>query len=163
VSETERAEFIKHIIKTDSERRFLRDLERYLAQADNCFQQFDWWAFSKIDESLDEVYLWYYDPNSNRMAKFKPDFIFWLQKGNDYWIVFVDPKGTEHLDWQRKLEGYRQLFEQDDTPKEFRYNDLTARVLLLFYTADRNLIPADAQRGYWFDRVEQLTERIRQP
>ena len=163
VSETERMEFIKHIIKTDSERRFLRDLERYLAQADNCFQQFDWWAFSKIDESLDEVYLWYYDPNSNRMAKFKPDFIFWLQKGNDYWIVFVDPKGTEHLDWQRKLEGYRQLFEQDDTPKEFRYNDLTARVLLLFYTADRNLIPADAQRGYWFDRVEQLTERIRQP
>ena len=35
-----------------------------------------------------------------------PDFIFWLQEGERYFIVFVDPKGTEHRDPDRKIEGY---------------------------------------------------------
>ncbi|GBC94874.1 hypothetical protein HRbin16_00659 [bacterium HR16] len=155
VSESERVEFIRHIIRTNSERQFVRALEGVLAQPENAFKELDWWAFSKIDESLDEVFLWYCDPNANRMAKFKPDLIFWLQKGNDYWIVFVDPKGAEHIDWQRKLEGYRVLFEQHGKPREFVHNGYTVRVLLLFYTSDSNRIPT-TERDYWFDRVEQL-------
>lgn len=155
VSETERAEFIMHIIKTDSERRFLRDLETYLGQENNRFQQFDWWAFSKIDESLDEVYLWYYDPNTGRMARFKPDFIFWLQKDNRYGILFVDPKGLAHTDWTHKIDGYRNLFEQDGRPRVWQYNGLTVEVLLRLYVNDRGKAPNE-YRDCCADAIDAL-------
>ncbi len=45
--------------------------------------------FSKIDETLDEVYI--------------PDFIFWLKKDNNYFIVFIDPKSTEFTKYQNKI------------------------------------------------------------
>jgi hypothetical protein len=41
--------------------------------------------FIKIDETLDEVYIPYYDYADNSLKKFKPDFIFWLKKDNNYW------------------------------------------------------------------------------
>jgi len=34
--------------------------------------------FSKLDESLDEVYIPYYNPNMNKISRFYPDFIFWF-------------------------------------------------------------------------------------
>ncbi|MCX7992825.1 MAG: DEAD/DEAH box helicase family protein, partial [Fimbriimonadales bacterium] len=155
MSETERADFIKHIIKTDSERKFLRDLEQYVAQSGNCLTPLDWWAFSKIDESLDEVFLWYYDPNGGRMARFKPDFIFWLQRGDRYWIVFVDPKGLAHTDWMHKVEGYRSLFEQGGRPREWRHNGLTVQVLLRLYTDDVSKAPS-AYRRYCADTIKEI-------
>lgn len=66
---------------------------------------------SKIDETLDEVYIPYYRPKTNRTEKLKPDFIFWLKKGNDYTILFIDPKGTEYTDAYRKIDGYSKIFE----------------------------------------------------
>ncbi|VUT25144.1 MAG: hypothetical protein MOIL_00885 [Candidatus Methanolliviera sp. GoM_oil] len=80
----EKVDYIKHIIKTQSETRFINDLESYLTKDDNKFNEFDWWLFSKLDESLDEVYISYYNPNynpnANKFSKFYPDFIFWLKK-----------------------------------------------------------------------------------
>ena len=55
----EKVDYIKHIIKTQSEARFINDLEGYLTKADNKFKVFDWWMFSKLDESLDKVYIPY--------------------------------------------------------------------------------------------------------
>mgnify|MGYP005843226071 CR=1 FL=1 len=81
VSETEKIDYLNHIIYVDSEVRFVEQLEEYLAKPDNVFKQFYWWMFSRFDQTLDEVFIPYYNPKENNIAKFKPDFIFWKQKG----------------------------------------------------------------------------------
>jgi len=81
VSETEKIDYLNHIINVDSEVKFIEQLEEYLAKPDNVFTQFDWWMFSKLDQTLDEVLIPYYNPKENNIANFKPDFIFWAQKG----------------------------------------------------------------------------------
>jgi type III restriction enzyme len=141
LSEDGKADYIRHIIKTESEVKFIKDLEAYLSQPNNEFQQFDWWFFSKLDESLDEVYIPYYDPKTNRMARFKPDFIFWLCKGSRYWIVFVDPKGTEHVDYQRKIDGYSEVFRQDDEARVFYHGRKSVTVHLFIMTEDVARVP----------------------
>ena len=88
--------------------------------------------FSKLDQTLDEVHIPYYNPKENNMAKFKPDFIFWMQKGNEYVILFVDPKGTEHADGYRKIDGYSRIFEtKKEKESEHIFNGLIKKKLLL--------------------------------
>ena len=176
-SKDSKADYIRHIIKTSSEAKFIKDLENYLDQSNNRFQQFDWWFFSKLDESLDQVYIPYYDPVTNRMARFKPDFIFWLSKEDRYWIVFVDPKGTEHTASLRKIDGYRSIFlESENKPLYLKYsadsqtesqeangcsdngeeNRRTKRVTVhLFFYGERSKAPKDYQ-DYWIDSINDL-------
>ncbi|HOQ81868.1 MAG TPA: restriction endonuclease subunit R, partial [bacterium] len=118
----------------DSEVKFIEQLEEYLSEPDNIFRKFDWWMFSKIDQTLDEVYIPYYNPKENNIAKFKPDFIFWLQKGNEYTVLFVDPKGTEYTDGYRKTDGYSKIFETEENKesKIFSLNGLRISTKLLF-------------------------------
>jgi DNA-binding transcriptional MerR regulator len=158
LSEDGKADYIRHIIKTESEVKFIKDLEAYLSQPNNEFQQFDWF-FSKLDESLDEVYIPYYDPKTNRMARFKPDFIFWLCKGSSYWIVFVDPKGTEHVDYQRKIEGYREVFYKNGNPRVFYYGSTVVTVHLFIAVQDVSRVPEE-YRAFAFDKVETLIGRL---
>jgi hypothetical protein len=159
LSEDGKADYIRHIIKTESEVKFIKDLEAYLSQPNNEFQQFDWWFFSKLDESLDEVYIPYYDPKTNRMARFKPDFIFWLCKGSRYWIVFVDPKGTEHVDYQRKIDGYCEVFRQDDKARVFYHGSKSVTVHLFIMTEDVARVP-DAYREFALDSVAKLVDGL---
>lgn len=159
LSEDGKADYIRHIIKTESEVKFIKDLEAYLSQPNDEFQQFDWWFFSKLDESLDEVYIPYYDPKTNRMARFKPDFIFWLCKGSRYWIVFVDPKGTEHVDYQRKIDGYREVFLQDGKSRVFYHGSKSVTVHLFIMTEDVARVP-DSYRAFAFDSVATLGEFV---
>ena len=63
VSDTEKIDYINHIINVESEVKFIKQLEEYLAKPDNVFMQFDWWIFSKLDETLDKVYIPYYYSN----------------------------------------------------------------------------------------------------
>lgn len=158
--ENDRLDYIKHIVQHDSEVKFLNKLEEYLARSGNRFVEFDWWMFSKLDESLDEVYIPYYDPVQNRAdARFKPDFIFWLQKGNDYYIVFVDPKGTEHTASFRKLEGYRRVFEDQGKPRLFQYDDEQVSVHALLHTSRIAQVPANDRRN-WFDAIQDMFTAI---
>ncbi|MDH7604337.1 MAG: DEAD/DEAH box helicase family protein [Melioribacter sp.] len=155
LTESEKNDFIQHIIKHKSEVDFINELETYLQKEDNFFKQFDWWFFSKIDETLDEVYIPYYNPKTNRIDKFKPDFIFWLKKGNDYTILFVDPKGTEHTDSYRKIDGYSRIFEKLEDGKkisvEFNHNGFKIKTkLFLFTKKDTSSIP-DNYKSYWFN------------
>ncbi|MDD5689480.1 MAG: DEAD/DEAH box helicase family protein, partial [Caldisericia bacterium] len=46
LSDDERIDYIKHIIKTPSEVKFVNDLEDYLEKPNNKFKDFDWWFFS---------------------------------------------------------------------------------------------------------------------
>jgi type III restriction enzyme len=159
LSEDGKADYIRHIIKTPSEVKFIKDLENYLAQPNNRFQQFDWWFFSKLDESLDEVYIPYYDPKTNRMARFKPDFIFWLCKGSRYWIVFVDPKGTEHVDYQRKIEGYREVFYKNGNPRVFYYGSTVVTVQLFIAVQDVSRVPKEYDK-FAICGVADLVKRL---
>jgi type III restriction enzyme len=162
LSEDGKADYIRHIIKTESEVKFIKDLEAYLSQPNNEFQQFDWWFFSKLDESLDEVYIPYYDPKTNRMARFKPDFIFWLCKGSRYWIVFVDPKGTEHVDYQRKIDGYREVFCENGKPRVFHHCGKDVTVHLFIAVQDVSRVPEE-YRAFAFDGVAKLVESVTSP
>ena len=111
--------------------------------------------FSKLDQTLDEVHIPYYSPKENAMAKFKPDFIFWMQKGNEYTILFVDPKGTSFATYQHKVDGYKNIFEN----KNFPFNGYNIHTELLLYT-DNIAQVGEGYRKYWFDNFGDFASKI---
>jgi len=141
---------------------FINQLEDYLQQKNNIFSFFEWWYFSKVDETLDEVYIPYYQPKTNRIERFKPDFIFWLKKGNNYIILFLDPKGTEHTDGYRKIDGYIRIFEDDKTgqTKLFSKDNMNVKVFLQL-KANQIADVLDEYKKYWFDNFEDLENKIK--
>ena len=151
MAEQEKIDFIKHIIKHKSEINFINELDEYLKNKNNFFTKFDWWFFSKVDETLDEVYIPYYNPKTNKIDKFKPDFIFWLKKDNNYTILFVDPKGTEHTDAYRKIDGFKRIFTKD----KYTHNNLNINVRLLLYTSDISKVE-DKYKDFWIDKIDSL-------
>lgn len=159
LSEDEKVNYIRHIIKTKSEIKFINDLKSYVDKSNNKFNDFDWWMFSKLDESLDEVYISYYNPNVNKISWFYPDFIFWLKRGNDYFIVFVDPKGTEHTSAERKIDGYKELFEDNGKERVFNHNRFRVKIKLLL-RADDVSKTSNEYREYWFDNIEKMLDGL---
>ena len=163
VSEVEKIDYLNHIINVDSEVKFIEQLEEYLNKPDNIFTQFDWWMFSKLDQTLDEVLIPYHNPRENKIVNFKPDFIFWAQKGKRYLILFVDPKGTEHADGYRKIDGYSKIFETDKQKesRDFSYNGFVVNTKLLFKPAKGGIagVP-EPQRKYWFDNFVDFAKKI---
>ena len=164
VSETEKIDYLNHIINVDSEVKFIEQLEEYLTKPDNVFTQFDWWMFSKLDQTLDEVFIPYYNPKENNIANFKPDFIFWAQKDKRYLILFVDPKGTEHTDGYRKIGGYSRIFETEDNgtklSKEFSYNGFTINIKLLLKPKRGIAEVLENYKKYWFDNFDDFATKI---
>jgi len=164
VSETEKIDYINHIINVDSEVKFVEQLEKYLKKSDdNEFTQFDWWMFSKLDQTLDEVFIPYYNPKENKVSNFKPDFIFWVQKGKRYLILFVDPKGTEHTDGYRKIDGFSRIFEigKQKQSKDFPYNGFTINVKLLLKPRQGMPEVLENYKQYWFDNFNDFAEKIK--
>ena len=159
LAEREKVDYLNHIIDVPSEIKFIEDLEKYLEQPDNASKNYDWWMFSKLDETLDEIYIPYYNPKKNRIAHFFPDFIFWLKNGKDYTILFIDPKGTEYTDVARKIDGYKNIFEEkigdNKQTKKYSSHGFTIRAQLLFKTGDTALAPEN-YRKYWFDNFKKI-------
>jgi hypothetical protein len=162
VSETEKIEYLNHIINIDSEVGFIEQLEKYLAEQDNIFSQFDWWMFSKLDQTLDEVLIPYYNSKENSIANFKPDFIFWAQKDNRYLILFVDPKGTEHADGYRKIDGYSRIFENREKKgsRDFAHNGFIINTKLLLKPKRGIAGVLDNYKRYWFDNFVDFASKI---
>ncbi len=161
LSDEEKIDYMTHIIKTPSEVKFINDLETYLNKDDNYFKKFNWWAFCKIDESLDEINIPYYNPDGNKISKFKPDFIFWFKKDNNYSIVFIDPKGIKHSDYMYKIDGCKMIFEENKGKiKEFKYQDFTCKVYTFLRTDDVNRVSEGGYKEYWFDSIGKVLERI---
>ncbi|MEO0139611.1 MAG: restriction endonuclease subunit R, partial [candidate division WOR-3 bacterium] len=160
LSKDEKVDYIKHIIKTKSEVEFIEKLENYLNSENNKFKEFDWWMFSKIDESLDEVYIPYYDIEKGSIRKFKPDFIFWLKKANNYFIVFVDPKSTKFTDYENKIYWYKKLFEENNKPKAFKYKNLNCYVYCFLYTNDKDKVRGTPYENYWFESIDKVLDKI---
>ncbi len=119
-------DWLKHVVKVKSESDFLEEL---LKITETLQENYDFWAFSKIDEHLDNLFIPYIDNAAER--KFFPDFIFWLQKGGTQIICFIDPKGSKHTDYEHKADAYQLFKDKIFNPK----NDpnLKIKVVLKFY------------------------------
>jgi len=158
VSDDEKLDYLRSVIKVKSEVKFLAKLEKTLTKENNPFAKFDWWLFSRIDETRDHINIPYYYPVENRMANFRPDFIFWFQKEQKYQIIFVDPKGTSRTEYQYKVDGFRELFEEDGQPITYDHEGLKVQVRLFLFTSD-NAWVADYYRRYWLDDVLEIANQ----
>lgn len=87
-----------------------------------------------------------------------------MQRGKRYLILFVDPKGTEHTDVYRKIDGYSRIFETDERKesKDFLYNGFIVNTKLLFMPARGGIagVP-EPQRKYWFDNFIDFAKKIK--
>ncbi|MGN8508293.1 DEAD/DEAH box helicase family protein [Helicobacter pylori] len=139
-------DWLKHVVKVESEIDFLKELQETETMK-TLQENYDFWAFSKIDEHLDNLFIPYID-NGATERKFFPDFIFWLQKGGTQIICFIDPKGTEHTSSLCKADAYK-LFKD----KVFRSKDdpnLKIKVVLKFY-GDKDGV-AERYRDDWIKK-----------
>ncbi|GAA7305217.1 DEAD/DEAH box helicase family protein [Helicobacter pylori] len=138
-------DWLKHVVKVESEIDFLKELQE--TETIKALQEnYDFWAFSKIDEHLDNLFIPYIDNATER--RFFPDFIFWLQKGGTQIICFIDPKGTEHTSGLRKANAYKLFKDKVFTPKDNPHFKI--QVVLKFYgNKDKAL---DDYRDYWIQK-----------
>ena len=157
--------YLNHIITEESEIKFIKELDEYLMKKDNLFdKKFDWWLFSKLDETTDDVYIPWYNPKSNKIEKFKPDFIFWLkEKGNkNYHIVFIDPKGTEHTEAYRKIYGFREIFENKVFPYPGSGSDIRFNIKVwLFCKPEDKAYAIEEYKEYWLDDISKILEKLK--
>ncbi|WP_033759185.1 DEAD/DEAH box helicase family protein [Helicobacter pylori] len=138
-------DWLKHVVKVESEIDFLKELQE-TETIETLQENYDFWAFSKIDEHLDNLFIPYIDNAAER--RFFPDFIFWLQKGGTQIICFIDPKGSKHTDYEHKADAY-QLFED----KVFNPKDdpnLKIKVVLKFY-GDKDDV-GERYRDLWIEK-----------
>lgn len=162
----ENSKHFKHIIKVPGEIEFLNKLSTYLKDSDNELKNYTWWYFSKIDESLDKIKIPYFDSIKGDYSNFCPDFIFWLKKDNNYYIKFIDPKGTEHttnpID---KIKGFEEFKNKlNDKSKLVRNNlknlkNIFIKVDLYYFNENipHNII--DNYKNYWtsdFNKIFKL-------
>ena len=141
-----RADFIKHVVQEESEVDFLAKLETWLGNNNPGWKA---WMFSKIDESIDQIHIPYYDTARNEYRKFYPDFVFWMCEGSKYQITFVDPKGITHAVFSDdKVKGYKDLFEDNEKMKKFNFQGLEVNVKLLMFNPEANRVRC-AYPSFW--------------
>ncbi|WP_231220158.1 DEAD/DEAH box helicase family protein [Helicobacter pylori] len=138
-------DWLKHVVKVKSEIDFLQELQDQ--ETTKTLQaNYDFWAFSKIDEHLDNVFIPYINNVAER--RFFPDFIFWLQKGDTQIICFIDPKGITYADYEHKADAYKlfkdKIFNSKNDP------NFKIKVVLKFY-GDKDKV-GDNYRDYWIQK-----------
>lgn len=139
-------DWLKHVVKVKSEIDFLKELQE-TETIKTLQENYDFWAFSKIDEHLDHLFIPYIDNATER--KFFPDFIFWLEKGGTQIICFIDPKGTEHTSGIRKADPYKNLFK-DKVFSSKNDPNFKIKVVLKFY-GDKDKVP-ELYRDDWIKK-----------
>jgi len=73
----------------------------------------------------------------------------------DYYILFVDPKGIKHTEFEHKVDYFRKIFGDIESPKVFEFDGFKIRVYLYLYTEDRNKL-SEGYRKYWIDEIEDI-------
>lgn len=136
-------QLFKHIIWVDSEVEFLKKLNENRAE----LEKYDWWYFSKLDETTDDVSIPYYDSGLQEYRNFFPDFIFWLkEKGSDKLIIkFIDPKGNRvgTGNAEDKAKGYENIFNGHTV----KYEDKDVKIDLFFYNEPTGV--NESVKGYF--------------
>ncbi|WQY22627.1 DEAD/DEAH box helicase family protein [Helicobacter pylori] len=138
-------DWLKHVVKVKSEIDFLQELQDQ-ETTKTLQENYDFWAFSKIDEHLDNLFIPYINNVAER--RFFPDFIFWLQKGDTQIICFIDPKGTKISDYQHKADAYKLFKDKVFNPKDDPHFKI--KVVLKFY-GDKDDV-GDNYRDYWIKK-----------
>ncbi|MDU9726657.1 DEAD/DEAH box helicase family protein [Helicobacter pylori] len=138
-------DWLKHVVKVESEIDFLKELQE-TETIKTLQENYDFWAFSKIDEHLDNLFIPYFNNAAER--KFFPDFIFWLEKGGTQIICFIDPKGSKHTDYEHKADAYKLFKDKIFNPKDDP--NLKIKVVLKFYGNKDSV--ADGYRDYWIKK-----------
>lgn len=138
-------DWLKHVVKVKSEIDFLQELQDQ-ETTKTLQENYDFWAFSKIDEHLDNLFIPYINDAAER--RFFPDFVFWLQKGDTQIICFIDPKGITYADYEHKADAYKLFKNKIFNPK----NDpnFKIKVVLKFY-GDKDRV-GDNYRDYWIQK-----------
>ncbi|GAA9642115.1 DEAD/DEAH box helicase family protein [Helicobacter pylori] len=138
-------DWLKHVVKVKSEIDFLQELQDQ-ETTKTLQENYDFWAFSKIDEHLDNLFIPYINNVAER--RFFPDFIFWLQKGDTQIICFIDPKGIIISDYQLKADAYKLFKDKIFNPKNNPHFKI--KVVLKFY-GDKDRV-GDNYRDYWIQK-----------
>ncbi|GAA9014029.1 DEAD/DEAH box helicase family protein [Helicobacter pylori] len=138
-------DWLKHVVKVKSEIDFLQELQDQ-ETTKTLQENYDFWAFSKIDEHLDNLFIPYIDGAAER--RFFPDFIFWLQKGDTQIICFIDPKGIKISVYQHKADAYKLFKDKVFHPKNNPHFKI--KVVLKFY-GDKDDV-GDGYRDYWIQK-----------
>ncbi len=138
-------DWLKHVVKVKSEIDFLQELQDQ-ETTKTLQENYDFWAFSKIDEHLDNVFIPYINDATER--HFFPDFIFWLQKGDTQIICFIDPKGITYADYEHKADAYKLFKDKIFNPKNNPHFKI--KVVLKFY-GDKDRV-GDNYRDYWIQK-----------
>jgi len=122
-------QLFKHIIWVPSEVELLKKLHDNRDK----LEKFEWWYFSKIDQTTDDVSIPYYDTREQEYRNFFPDFVFWLKaKYTDKLIIkFIDPKGNVvgTGNAEDKAKGYENIFNDHS----IKYNNKEVQIDLFFY------------------------------
>ncbi len=139
-------DWLKHVVKVKSEIDFLQELQDQ-ETTKTLQENYDFWAFSKIDEHLDNLFIPYIGEHATE-RKFFPDFIFWLQKGDTQIICFIDPKGITYADYEHKADAYKLFKNKIFNPKNNPHFKI--KVVLKFY-GDKDRVPED-YRDYWIKK-----------
>ncbi|GAA7369655.1 DEAD/DEAH box helicase family protein [Helicobacter pylori] len=141
-------DWLKHVVKVKSEIDFLKELQDQ-ETTKTLQENYDFWAFSKIDEHLDNLFIPYINDATER--RFFPDFIFWLQKGDTQIICFIDPKGTKISDYQHKADAYEELFKDKIfNPKNNPHFKI--KVVLKFYQNNIECEVAKKYKPHWIQK-----------
>ncbi len=138
-------DWLKHVVKVKSEIDFLQELQDQKTTK-TLQENYDFWAFSKIDEHLDNLFIPYINDAAERC--FFPDFIFWLQKGDTQIICFIDPKGITYADYEHKADAYKLFKDKIFNPKNNPHFKI--KVVLKFY-GDKDRV-GDNYRDYWIQK-----------
>lgn len=151
----------KHIIKVSSEIEFLTELCKYQSNLDD---KYDWWYFTKVDETLDtEIGIDYFDQTVGKARKFYPDFLFWLKEKStgSLLIKFIDPKGGEHQNNPYdKACGFEKMFSIENLTEKVKeqITDEQYQISLHFYNSDELVARSlgDEYKKYWCNSIEKI-------
>ncbi|MGL2800198.1 DEAD/DEAH box helicase family protein [Helicobacter pylori] len=138
-------DWLKHVVKVESEIDFLKELQE-TETIKTLQENYDFWAFSKIDEHLDNLFIPYF--NSVTERRFFPDFIFWLQKGDTQIICFIDPKGITYADYEHKADAYQLFKDKIFNPKDDP--NFKIKVVLKFYGNKDDV--GERYRDLWIEK-----------
>ncbi len=141
-------DWLKHVVKVKSEIDFLQELQDQ-ETTKTLQENYDFWAFSKIDEHLDNVFIPYINNVAER--RFFPDFIFWLQKGDTQIICFIDPKGITYADYEHKADAYKLFKNKIFNPKNDPHCKIKKIKVVLKFYGDKNRV-GDNYRDYWIQK-----------
>lgn len=146
-SEYDGIDWIKNIVEVKSEVEFLKELFGF---TDTLDKEYDWWMFSKLNETYDKIFVPYFKDLIEK--PFYPDFVFWLKKGDEYTILFFDPKGTAYTEYEHKVDGFCEIFEEKQKAKVFTQKGMPKISVKLFLYNYESKTVGKLYERFWINK-----------